>query len=155
MITPNRKQRLSKVTNGRKHFVGAADGRTSEGRRYNDLHAEIISAMGDDRNPGFFNQQMVRRMTALLYLAEIEESKMLAGDRSFSADKLIRASGLIGRYADRLGLEMDGDGKLRKRDNDIPDLMQHIAAFAAERDGKAGKRDRVFLEGFDEDEFDD
>ena len=77
-IHQSRKTR-SRVSNGAELFVGQADGRSREARRFRDVYADLIEHAGGDSRISEARRHLVKRATALVVWCECEEAKLANG----------------------------------------------------------------------------
>ena len=100
----------SRLTNGSSLHLGRVDGRSAAARRWRDLYAALMAAVGKPVTEA--QRQLVRRAVTLAILAERSEAALSRGE-SIDTGGYIRVSGALSRVLRTLGLEPDvGDGTL-------------------------------------------
>ena len=91
----------SRVTNKKRLFLGA-DSRSKEGRRIRDLIAKYTEAAGGEDRLNTGEEDTIRRLAALIVLAETQEGFMVACSPKYNPDIHLRATGQITRLVDDL-----------------------------------------------------
>lgn len=109
------------MTNGRRLFV-EGDGNSAWSRRYRDLIAGHSSDLGGIAVLSEAQRSLIRRTAAIEVELEQMEGLMSKGE-TVDLDSFIRASGLLRRLLETLGIE-------RKARDVTPDLPTYLAGQA-------------------------
>ena len=94
----------SGVSNGSRLFVAEVDGRSAAARRFRDVLAEIVSALGGSDGLSEGQRQLARRAALLSVEAEAMEAKSVAGEK-IDLDSFGALTDRLGRLFNRLGLK--------------------------------------------------
>lgn len=112
----------SRITNGQELFLGEVDGRSREARRFRDVFSALIVHLGGDDHASEARAHLAKRAAALITWAEIEETKLAAGER-LDVQTYTTAVNTLRRLLGDLGLD-------RQAKDVTPALGDYLASKA-------------------------